>query len=179
MHAQREQSVELFKAWYERDMPRLFNYISYRLRDEALVEDLVAAICERAVKNLDRYDPHKGGMDAWMFGIARHELMRYLRDTRRKPMEVSLDNLPDLAAAGADVEETAEHAHLVRLAMRMLGKLDSRDQELIALRYGAGLSSDEIGRLLNLTPGNVRVRLHRTLEQLQQHVAALEGGIDG
>ncbi len=50
---------------------------------------------------------------------------------------------------------------------RALAALDDRGRELIALRYGADLSSKEIGRILDLKPGAVDVAIHRTLGRLR------------
>src|SRR5688572_7187933 len=147
-------------------MPRLFNYISYRVRDEAVAEDLTSAVCEKAIASLHRYDPLQSKLDAWIFGIARNELMHYYRHRSRNPQGVSLDGLPELVAEGASVEEMASRAALTRQAMQLLDQLDDREQEIIALRYGADLTSGEIARLMDLTPGNVRVVLHRAMDRL-------------
>ncbi len=50
---------------------------------------------------------------------------------------------------------------------RALASLDERGRELIALRYGADLTSKEIGRILDLKPGAVDVAIHRTLARLR------------
>ena len=50
---------------------------------------------------------------------------------------------------------------------RALATLDDRSRELIALRYGADLSSKEIGRIVDLKPGAVDVAIHRTLARLR------------
>ncbi len=160
-------SIREFEAWYEADMPRLFNYLSYRVRDRESAEDLTAAVCEKAMQLLHRYDPRQGDMAGWIFGIARNELLHYLRDHSRRLQEVSLDKLPDMQARGETVEQQVSRLTLTRMAIQRLGELSEDEQELIALRYGAGLNSNEIGRIVGLTPGNVRVKLHRALEQLR------------
>jgi RNA polymerase sigma factor (sigma-70 family) len=63
----------------------------------------------------------------------------------------------DLAA------NTAMRAELAQA----LAALDDRGRELIALRYGADLSSKEIGRILDLKAGSVDVAIHRTLARLR------------
>lgn len=163
-----------FEQWYEHDMPRLFNYLSYRVRDRAAVEDLTAAICEKAVQNLHRYDAARSDMAGWIFGIARNELLHYLRSHRRRPANVSLDRLPDMLASGESVEEQANRMALTRDAMRRLGELSEQEQEMIALRYGADLNSDQIARMMGLTAGNVRVKLHRALEKIRELLISYE-----
>ena len=55
-----------------------------------------------------------------------------------------------------------------------VGRLDSRDRELIALRYGADLSAAQIGVLLDLTTNAVDVALHRARERLRSTIEAEE-----
>src|SRR5919112_296858 len=50
---------------------------------------------------------------------------------------------------------------------RVLATLDPTDRALIALRYVAELSSDEIGRALGMTPSGARGRLSRLLLRLR------------
>src|SRR5687767_16033197 len=96
-----------FETWYEQDMQRLFNYISYRVADKALAEDLTSAVCEKAIDNLHRYDPFQSSLGGWIFGIARNELMHYYRHRSRTSQRISLDTLPELRAEGTSVEEIA------------------------------------------------------------------------
>jgi DNA-directed RNA polymerase specialized sigma24 family protein len=46
-------------------------------------------------------------------------------------------------------------------------RLEARDRDLVALRYGADLSSRQIADLLEMSPGAVDVALHRALERLR------------
>lgn len=161
-----DDRIAQFEAWYEQDMPRLFNYISYRVRDEAVAEELTSAVCEKAIDSLDRYDPWQSKLDAWIFGIASNELRHYYRRHTRSPQNVSLDALPDLVAEGESVEEIVSRTTLTQRAIQLLDQLDEREQEIVALRYGADLTSSEIARLMNLNAGHVRVMLHRAIEKL-------------
>ncbi len=49
-----------------------------------------------------------------------------------------------------------------------VSQLSDRDRELIALRYGADLTSRHIAELLSLSPNAVEVALHRAIERLRQ-----------
>jgi RNA polymerase sigma-70 factor (ECF subfamily) len=71
-------------------------------------------------------------------------------------------------------EDTEDDA-LQRLHLRAaLGKLDQRSQEIIALRYGADLSDRQIGDLLEMKPGAVRVAMHRAFGKLRAVMEADE-----
>jgi RNA polymerase sigma-70 factor (ECF subfamily) len=170
----KSQPDHLFETWYAESMPRLFNFIAYRVHDQALAEDITATVCEKAVKNLHLYDEDRGAFNAWMFGIARHEVQHALRNQRRRPPALSLDSLPEVQADGASVEHIAERRALFHLAQHHLSHLPDREQELIALRFGAGLSHGEISRFLGMNPVTARVVLHRALSKLRSALQAVE-----
>lgn len=44
--------LDLFELWYEQEMPHLFNYVCYRVRDEALAEEITSTVCEQALVHL-------------------------------------------------------------------------------------------------------------------------------
>jgi RNA polymerase sigma factor (sigma-70 family) len=44
------------------------------------------------------------------------------------------------------------------------------DQEILSLRYGAGLNNQEIAQALNISGNAVAVRVHRALARLKETV---------
>ena len=49
-----------------------------------------------------------------------------------------------------------------------IASLPEREQEIIALKYGAELNNIQIAELLNLSPSNVGTIAHRTVEQIRR-----------
>lgn len=63
---------------------------------------------------------------------------------------------------------------LHRLELRdAMEQLEVRERELLALRYGADLSTRQIAELLDATPNAIDVALHRARQRLR---TVLEGG---
>ncbi len=171
MTEQKDDRLARFEVWYRRDMRRLFNYISYRVYDKATAEELTAAICERALVHLSRYDPDRGEMDAWIFGIARNMIREHFRAMQSNPPALALDGLPEMEAPGFSPEKHYEVMESFRQVVRHLQRLPEVEQEVVALRYGAGLPNLEIAQLTGLTPNYVGVVLHRALNKLRQAVS--------
>jgi RNA polymerase sigma factor (sigma-70 family) len=167
----RPDPQEEFAEWYEQDFERLFSYITYRVRDRQVADELAAAICEKALTYLNRYDPSRGTLHGWVLGIARNDLLHYMRAHRRLPNIVPLDDLPEVDGHGVSVEDTAYRAEITRRVLTNLHTLSEREQELIALRYGGDLPHEEIARIMGLTTGNVRVLIHRALDKLHRLLA--------
>ncbi len=157
-----------FETWYALEMPRVFRYVSYRVRDRAAAEDLTARACEQALHSLHRYDPRRGDFNGWMFSIARNVVRLHFRELARSAEPASLEALPDLRAPGKSPEEAAELTLMFREALRLMPLLTDDEQEAIALRYGAELSNHEIAAVMDITPNHVGVLLHRGLKTLRR-----------
>jgi RNA polymerase sigma-70 factor (ECF subfamily) len=152
---------EAFTHLYQQHLGRVFNYVRYRLGPEE-AEDITADIFARVWARRRDYDPGKGAETTWLWAIARNAVTDWLR--RRRPMQVELP--PDVAAAGdplVEVDQAAEW-QLVRMALEHLAAVD---QEIIALRFGAGHTNRMIATLTGLTEANVAQRLRRALRTMR------------
>ena len=137
---------------------RVYAYVAYRIGDGADAEDVTAATFERALRYRETFDGARGEPAAWLVGIARRCIAEH--HERRLPLE---RDLPDRA----DADDLAERAiNRIDLA-RSLARLEERERELLALRYGADLSAKQIGALLDMKTNAVEVALHRILTRLR------------
>jgi RNA polymerase sigma-70 factor, ECF subfamily len=137
---------------------RVYSYVAYRIGDGPDAEDVTSTAVERALRYRASYDPRKGKPQSWLIGIARTCVDDHLRERA--------------LYAGEAVESTAsyelEGSALLRLSIgAAVTSLGASDRELIALRYGADLSTRQIGELLGMKPGAVDVALHRARERLR------------
>jgi len=153
-----------FAALYDQELPRIYNYFRFRIGDNALAEDLTAETFEKAWRNRQQYRKDRAAFSTWLFTIARRVFIDHLRKQQKV---VSLE-----ALAGLPADENTEAAVLQRANFARLGSLLSqiadRDRELVALRYGAGLTNRTIARLTGLSESNVGVLLHRAVQKLRE-----------
>jgi len=144
---------------------RVYAYVAYRIGDGPDAEDLTSETFERALRYKNSYDPRKGEPVAWLIGIAR-------RCIEGRPPTVELTSEHLEAADQRDLEEDA----LRRLDLSgAVARLEDRDRELIALRYGADLTARQIAELQDVKTNAIEVALHRALGRLR---AQLEGESD-
>lgn len=153
---------------YQSMLPKLFNYFLYRTRDEKIAEDLSSITLERTWSNKWRYRSDLASVQSWIFGIARNVFREYLREYRKSssrsiPLEPE-DSQPDLF----DRNKFDTKIQLKRL----VSMLPEKEQELVALKYGAGLNNRKIAKLLHLSESNVGTRLFRTVESLRNKMEA-------
>jgi RNA polymerase sigma-70 factor, ECF subfamily len=141
---------------------RLYAYVAYTIGDGPDAEDVTSEAFERALRYRKSYDLTKGSPATWLVGIAR----RVIAD-RSRPTAYGEPSEQD--AGGHD--HLADRADV--LAIRgAVAKLPERDRELVALRYGADLTSRQIGELLGMQTNAVEVALHRLHGKLRSDLAA-------
>lgn len=155
---------EGFEDLYRNTFPRVYAYVASLLRDRSAAEDVTALAFERAYRKRGRFSARRGSPEAWIFGIARNAALDELRKLKRR---ATLASEPaDVWAAGPD--EEAERAFRREEVRAALAALDPRDRDLVALKFAAGLSNAEIGRILGISETNVGSRLHRAVEKLRK-----------
>jgi RNA polymerase sigma-70 factor (ECF subfamily) len=159
-----EGSWERFEALYRESRRDLYAYVCSLLGDPAAAEDVIALAFERAYRRRRTFDRRRGEERAWLFGIARNAALDELR--RRRRVATLATEPPDEQVAGP--EDGAEVA-LRRTAVRAaLGELAPRERELVALKFGAGLSGGEIAKVLGMSETGVSTFLYRTMGKLRE-----------
>ena len=153
-----------FSALYDRYIQPVYRYHYYRTGSAAEAEDLTSQTFLSALEALPRYR-HQGSFAAWLFRIARGKVIDYFR---RQQKQVPLaDNHPaeasDLLAQVAQSDEIAELTALIH-------QLDDEAQELIRLRYTAGLPFAQIAAILGSNENTVKKSLYRVMARLQSQL---------
>ncbi len=93
-------------------------------------------------------------------GWPRSPCNRALKHLRDNPQTLELDE----ALAGPTPSDEAPD---VRQVLKALRTLPEAYRETLAMRLVEGLSGPEIAERTGLTPGSVRVNLHRGMQQLK------------
>lgn len=146
---------------------RVYAYVAYRVGDGPQAEDIVSDVFERALRYRESYDSRKGEPVAWLVGIARNRITDLAISAGREQASDAIDE-PATASLEDDALRRLTLDHAVR-------SLDERDQELIALRYGADMTARQIAELLDMRQNAVEVWLHRTLALLREALTDEEG----
>lgn len=147
--------------------------------DVTLAQDAVQSAWPKVWAKLGSVrDPAK--LRPWLVSIAANEAKQLARSrNRRWVREVSIDDengsiashsrSPTGSNASLAWGDPGDRAGELDLANALAG-FSPDDRILIALRYAAGLTSDEIGRVIGMTGGGVRARLARLLNRLREEL---------
>jgi RNA polymerase sigma-70 factor (ECF subfamily) len=152
-----------FETVYQTELPRIYNFFWYRLGDDQIAEDLTAETFEKAWKHRERYREDLASFSTWLFIIARRIAADHFRKQR---LFVPLEEASKLANDQTVEDESQARAEFAQLSAA-LARLAERERELVALKYGAGLTNRAIARISGLSESNVSTILHRITRQLR------------
>jgi RNA polymerase sigma-70 factor (ECF subfamily) len=157
-----DQLAELF----ERHHRRLFQFFLRLAGDRSAAEDLVQEVFVRLIKYRHTWR-NEAEFVPWMFALARNAGVDHFRarhrDARRDSAAVP-DPVPELPRAVERLEER-ERADQLRAA---LDRLAPQKREVLLLARFGELRHERIAEMLGISPGAVRVRLHRALKDLRE-----------
>jgi len=157
-----------FEELYAKYLPKIYNYVCYRVGDRRAAEDLTAEIFERALTHLHTYQADKGAFSTWLFQIAHNRVANYWRSKKRAPMLCSLEAIPTLVRREKSPEQQLIQDEQVQRLYNHLHQLPDRQRDIIALKFGADLSNKEIARMMRIKANYVGVLLYRAVQKLRQ-----------
>lgn len=146
---------------------RVYAYVAYRIGPGSDAEDVTSETMLRAVRYRSGYDPRRGKPISWLIGIARTCIADHLAAA------------PPVVHEAIDVPsaENLEVEAVERLTVAgAVARLEPRERELVALRYGADLSTREIASIVGLKPNAVDVALHRCRARLRGELESVPAG---
>lgn len=154
-----------FERLFRAHQDRIGRFLVQMLRDRALAEDLLQETFLAAFRARDQL-PQVQSEEAWLYGIARHRALRYLRGWRRGL--VALDRVASgLRLARTETPDPSLVASVRDVLQRTL-KPD--DRALVLLYYLHGFTAAELAGMTGTSHVAVRQRLSRARRSLAEQL---------
>jgi RNA polymerase sigma-70 factor (ECF subfamily) len=149
-------------AAYHDDLCRVCAYVT---GDHDLAEEAVQSAWAIAWQKLTSLrEPER--LRSWLMRVAVNEAKRLLeKQARRRRLETTID--ASRVPAGRDPATGVDSLDL----LAAIGRLAPEERGLLAMRYVAGLDSNELASVIGLTPSGTRSRIERLLARLRKDVA--------
>ena len=164
--------ADLHEQYYD----RIARYIAVRTGDRDAAEDMAGDVFLRAVESLGNFEQRGIPLQAWLFRVAHNLVVDHLRRRSRR-RSVPLDEAmatPDRSDPAGEVE----HRLSMERVDQAMVELNPAQQEVIALRFMGGLSSEEAGAVMGRTAGAIR-ELQRTAIGALRGMLVMEGEESG
>ena len=168
---------QAFAALYQAFLPRVHGYLRLQVSNDSDVQDLLQDTFVTVWRSAGRYSG-SSTVATWIFGIARHKLLDWLR-TKLTRRELGM-------AAGDEAQEFAQPDFVDAVVSELdlekaLESLPPHYAELVYLVFQEAMSYKDIGALLEIPEGTVKSRMYQAKnllrQQLRKEVEASEGGV--
>lgn len=173
---------QAFGKLYQRYVDRVYSFVAFRVRDPRLAEDLTQEVFIQALRGLESFD-WRGSMAPWLLRIARNTVIDHWRRSARRlerpwsaiePGEDD-DDLSRLEKMVAEEDEQsamtqAEQALDRESVTRAAAQLTELQQQVLALRFSAGLSIRETAEVMRRSEGAIKNLQHHALRGLRRHL---------
>ncbi len=182
---------EAFAEVYRQKHPAIFRFALHMTGNSAVAEDVTQEVFMALIRDPKRFDPTRGSLGGFLFGVARNHLRkRWEQDRRLVSFDGDPDDLRDTASTGAGFQRAAggngangsgngrgafagapswdEFASIETIGRvrQAVGTLPENYREVVVLCELQEMSYEEAASALGCPVGTVRSRLHRARAML-------------
>mgnify|MGYP000947951057 CR=1 FL=1 len=151
---------------YDRYHRQCFSFGLRILGAEQDAEEAVQETFVRVWRSASQYDSSRAGVGSWVLSITRNLCIDEIRRRRRRVPEMpTLEGALEVPS-GDRTDLEAERAIIGSQVREAIGALSSEQRSAIELVYFHGLTSQEVGHILDVPAPTVRSRLRLGLLKL-------------
>jgi len=179
VEALKSGSAEVWRQTLTEVGPRLLNYAARMLGDRNTAEEVVQDALVNVYKTIDRFDG-RCSIKSWLYRAVRN---RAIDEIRRKKRFIDIGDASEedyFDEAGHWQEDcfgwdgaaakALDKKNLLKLVHNEINNLPHAHREVLLLKEVEGLETDEICAALNISAGNLRIRIHRARYALKTAV---------
>ena len=158
-------------AWaelYDEYFPKIYRYIAVRVQNRADAEDLTEQVFLKALESSPSFRWRGAPVSAWLFRIARNQVIDFRRMDKSKRM-LPVDE--SLVSDAIEPEEAAEQSSDIQLVIEAVGQLTQSQRAVIELRFAGGLSIAETAKVMGKSQGAVKALQHSAMSELRKTLA--------
>jgi RNA polymerase sigma-70 factor (ECF subfamily) len=168
-----------FGALYQRHVDDVFAYVRLRVRDTSLAEDLTQDVFVSTFKALPNFR-WRGAFAPWLMRCAHNRVANHWRSLGRRPNQVELPTegegtrpFPELSEEPSMVSGLDERIE-GKAVDAALARLTDLQRQVVALRFGAGLSLAETADVMRRSENAVKNLQHNALVSLRSRLVPTE-----
>lgn len=156
-----------FTKLYDAYKEPIYRFIYYRIHHRETAEDLTSTTFIKALENIEQFKPSKGTFGAWVYRIARNNIIDHVRKERgTDDITLAFD-----LSSKTDIPKEFDTRQQLEKAWEYLKELDPKQRDIVLMRVWDGLSHKEIAEVLDTTEASVKMAFSRTMAKLNKDLA--------
>jgi RNA polymerase sigma-70 factor (ECF subfamily) len=130
-------------------------------------DDVSQEVCIAVLRSLPGFRDQGRPFTAFVYGIAAHKVADAQRAAVRHLAVTPVETINDRPDVAPGPEQHALNTDTARRLSELLTHLSDLHREIIVLRVAVGLSAEEVGGAVGMSPAAVRVAQSRALSRLR------------
>lgn len=168
IHRAQQGNRDAVEALFRREWKPVYRLLYRTLGNRHEAEDLTQEVFIRALSSLDRFQQTSTPFAGYLAVIARNLLRDHWRRGRSTPDTLEqTDLLPSSSEGPEDIALRADERSRMDA---LLAPLPPDYQRVVRLRVLEGRSADEVAKMMNRSPGAIRVLQHRAISILRSQL---------
>ncbi|MBI4236399.1 MAG: sigma-70 family RNA polymerase sigma factor [Chloroflexi bacterium] len=156
-----------FSRLYEVYFHRVYRFVALRVDTPADAEDITEDVFLRMLESIGSFRRREAPFVAWIMRIAHNRVVDYWRRARTRT-SLPLDEAPPLPSEREDPHARIELFSDSRDLQAALGRLTDLQRQVLALRFGAGLSVMETAAVMKRNDGAIKALQHSAVAALRR-----------
>ncbi|MCB9418998.1 MAG: sigma-70 family RNA polymerase sigma factor [Ardenticatenaceae bacterium] len=165
----RSLEQEALAEIHERYYTPIYRYISFRVNEPQMAEDLTSEVFLRLLNALRDRNAPQNTLRGWLYGVASNLVKEYYRQKRRANLTI-LDE--SIVGDGQSLTQQLDSKLLGEKMLTIIKGLTEEQQNVIALRFGFEMPIKEVAELMGKSEGSVKMLQARAIATLSSRIPA-------
>jgi len=151
---------------YERHHRALYGFLFYMTGQRESSEDMVQNVFYRMLKYRHTFSG-EGEFRTWMYHLARNVLKDQVKKTKKTGHQVEISEWEERIGGGTPADKEFHRRQEMKALQHAMSQLNAESREVLVLSRYQELKYGEIARILDISEGAVKLRVHRAIGQLK------------
>jgi RNA polymerase sigma-70 factor, ECF subfamily len=161
---------------FERYHRALHGFLYHMTNHRESSEDMVQMVFYRMLKYRHTFKGD-GEFKSWMYHLARNVLKDHVKKNKKTINHYDVVEFEERIAGGTQADEQIQKEQELRVLQNALTNLSPENKEVLVLSRFQELKYSEIAKIMDITEGTVKVRVHRAMNQLKEIYLKIENQI--
>ncbi len=165
---------QAFAQLYEEHFDRVYRYVVLKIGDRMEAEDMTQQVFLNAFQSVSSYKMKGSPFASWLYRIAHNKVVDHLRKKTRQPVQLE-ESMASSYITDGDPQLVAEQNISAQQLVKAIKLLTGAQQEVISLRFAAGLSIAEVAKTMGKSEGAIKALQHSAVLALRKIMVSKDG----